>query len=310
MVMVLLSTIMFITGLALLIKGSDILTDHSSNLAKKLGVSQLVIGITLVAFSTSLPELAVSIISSLFNVTEIATGTIIGSNIANIGLILGTSSLLLPLISKKEFLHEGYFTLIFTLVVSFFLFVGMGWYAGITIIVMTILYIQNLLKRKSVKKTRKKTKNVKKNIFKHILFSLIGTVMIITGAHILVNSTVELSRFFRVPELVISILFIAVGTSLPELSTSVVAAVKKMRGISIGNILGSNIFNITILGITSLLKPIPVTPHVIFIDIPVMIGITLLLLAFMRTGWKISRAEGFVLLCVYAVFVLTQQFSL
>ena len=133
-----------------------------------------------------------------------------------------------------------------------------------------------------------------------------GGLTVVAGAHLLVHSTVQIARWLDIPEILIAIIVIAIGTSLPELATSVTAAVKHMRGISLGNIIGSNIFNIAILGIASLFNAAPANSHVVSLDLPVMLAVTVLLLLFMRTGWKLSRKEGLILLAVYCLFVAMQ----
>jgi len=293
----------FLSGLYTLIKGADIITDHASQMAKKLGISELVIGITLVAISTSLPELAVSILSVVTRVGGIATGTIIGSNIANIGLIIGLSALISPLLNRKSFLKEGYYMLIFTLGVSIFLIDGMVFYEGIIILLGLVLYNYVLLKNEAqLANTRENKINNKKA--HHLIMCVFGALLVFVGAHLVVHSTLKIAEMLGISEIVVALVAVAIGTSLPELATSFVAAIKKMRGISLGNIIGSNIFNIGILGFASLFDKVPVDYTVVTLDIPVMVIITMLFLIFMRTDWKISRVEALTLLIIYTIFVL------
>jgi len=144
------------------------------------------------------------------------------------------------------------------------------------------------------------------NRWKFLALTIFGGAVVVIGAQLMVMSTVNLAGLLGVPEMLIAIIIIAVGTSLPELVTSVTAALKRMRGISLGNIIGSNIFNIAVLAIASLASTVPATPHVLLIDIPVMLIVSALLLVFMRTRWKLTRAEGLALLIVYIIFVALQ----
>jgi cation:H+ antiporter len=305
------SLFVFIAGLVFLIKGADIVTNHSSIIARKYGVSGLVIGITLVAFSTSLPELAVSLVSAIMGTVSIATGTIIGSNIANIGLIMGISALIISLREEKQYFYEAPFMLLSTILISILLIIGLVWWGGAIIIITTFLYMRRVVKKRKMEfgeKIKRFTKRKRMGISttKHLGITFLGAGIIILGANMLVFSTVNIAQSLGVSELVISMIMVAIGTSLPELATSFVAAVKKMGGISIGNIIGSNIFNITILGLTSLVVPIPVNWHIVFVDIPIMILITVVFLLFIRTGWKITRPEGLTLLAFYAFFLISQ----
>ncbi|RLI97664.1 MAG: sodium:calcium antiporter [Candidatus Aenigmatarchaeota archaeon] len=305
---IIISMLVFVAGLILIIKGADWITKYGSLLAKKLGVSELIIGITLVAMATSLPELAVAIISAVSNVNDIATGTVIGSNISNIALILGLSALAYPLSTKRKYLNQGFATLGFSLLLVAFLFDGMMWYEGAVLLLFFFAYIGYSLKHRKEIGTElsEDYKGPRGRTWEYVAICIVSGGLVVLGANFMVESTVSIARGFGIPELVISMIIIALGTSLPELATSVAAAIKRMRGISLGNIIGSNIFNIAILGLSSMLAPLAVTPHVVFIDLPVMIGVTAALLVFMRTGWKITRKEGAFLVAVYMAFIASQ----
>jgi len=304
----LLNVLVFIAGLFMIIKGADWVTDYASRLAKKLGVSELVIGLTVVAAATSLPEMGVSIISVFSGVVSIATGTIIGSNISNIALILGLSALAYPLATGRSFLKEGLATIGFSLILASSLVGGMAWYDGAVILVLFIGYIVYIVKnsREEAKDTAKAKISASGSKWKFLGYSLFGGTVVVVGAHLMVTSTVVLAGFLGIPEMLIAIIVIAIGTSLPELVTSVTAALKHMRGISLGNILGSNIFNIAVLAIASLVNTVPVTSHLLFIDIPIMLFVSALLLVFMKTQWKLSRKEGVILIIIYMFFVMVQ----
>jgi cation:H+ antiporter len=306
--------VLFVAGLILLIKGADWVSEYGSMLARALGVSELVIGITLVAIATSLPELAVSLVSAITQTAQIATGTIVGSNISNIGLIIGISALVAPLSTKRDFIREEYIMILFSVVAAIFLLDGMAWYEGIVIIAGLVIYMYRLTKRerghgmiKSAVGFVSARLGMKKRIpISHLLYCIFGGIIVIAGAELLIYSTISISEAIGVSELIISLIAIAVGTSLPELAVSLTAAIKGMRGISVGNIIGSNIFNLSILGMTSLFSVVPVTPLIVLADLPIMVMLAALLLAFTRTGWKISRTEGAALLIIYSVFVYLQ----
>ncbi len=308
--------LLFAAGLALLIKGADWVSDYGSKIAKALGVSELVIGITLVAIATSLPELAVSVISAISQTATIATGTIIGSNISNIGLIIGISALVAPLTTRHAFVRQEYVMLIFSFAGALFLLDGMFWYEGIVLLAGLIIYMYYLIGRRGPRKAdvwewlsgfvSARFGRKPKTPARHIAYCIAGGIAVVAGAEMLIYSTVSISQSIGVSELLISLIAIAVGTSLPELAVSVTAALKGMRGISIGNIIGSNIFNLAILGIASLFAVVPVAPLIILVDLPIMIALSIMLLFFMKSKWEISRGEGAVLLIVYLIFVCLQ----
>lgn len=295
----------FIIGFILLLKGADLVTEHASRVAKSLGISQLVIGITLVAMATSLPELAVSLISAFTN-AGIATGTVIGSNISNILFILGISVLLYPMATGKEFLKQEYAVLLFSVVLAILLLGNMQWYHGLILIAMFIVYMRHVLKGPS--------RDVKpvpgERVSRDVAISVIGAILVVIGAKLLVDSTVAVAGWLGISEMVIALTVIAIGTSLPELATSVAAALKKMRGIAVGNIIGSNIFNITILGITALIRTVPTTAEVIAINIPMMLFATILLMLVIKFHKRLSRPVGACFLALFILFILLQAVSL
>ena len=307
---------MFVAGLWFLIKGADIIINHATKVAREMGVSKFMIGLTLVAFSTTLPELTVSVLSAFSGVPSIATGTIIGSIIVNIGLILGLASIIHPLTTDHETLKLSYFMIIFVLMLSLVLFDGIVWYEGIILVAAFLVYIYSYFLE--VRKQRRlqvivgphKKKmipaNPRNNTIKHILFCIVGGVIVVMGAQMLINSTVSIAQWLQVPELMISLLIISVGTSLPELAVAITGAVKHVKGISIGDIIGANIYNVFVLGLTSLAATVPVTINLVMTNIPLMIILSFALMISIKRDWKISRDEGAVLLGIYIIFVLLQ----
>jgi cation:H+ antiporter len=310
---------LFIVGLVMLIKGADVITEYSSRIARAKGISEMVIGITLVATATSLPELVVVLTSAFSGVSTIAVGTIIGSNIANIGLVLGISALIAPLVVKKEFLREAYVMIGFSALLLFFMIDGMVWFEGVIIIALVVLYLFMLVRSKKTASKGSGTRDDshtkrsdivedghKRNVLRYLVYCVIGGIVLVIGGNMIVTATVGIATWFGISELLISMIIIAVGTSLPELAASAVAARKKMRGISLGNIIGSNIFNIMILGISSIVALQPITNSLLYVSLPIMLLLAGLLILFMRWGWNVSRKDALLLLAIYVMFIAFQ----
>lgn len=310
--------LLFIGGLVLLIKGADIVVKYASRAARLLGVSNFMIGLTLVAFSTTLPELSVSLMSAFFGVVDIAVGTTLGSIIANPALILALAAVLVPLTTNRDTLRLSYILIISLFILSLLLIDGLVWYEGLVLIIMFSVYIGSMIKNGGVIESNKKnkkpiTKRKKIRILKYMVFTMVGGGLVVVGAKLLTDSTVNISNILGMPEILIAIIAVAIGTSLPELAVVITAAFKRTVGISIGDILGANMFNILVLGVTSLVTTIPVTGKILTIVIPVVLLVNVLLLIFMSTKirfiskkWQLSRIEGIILLAIYAIFVALQ----
>ncbi len=304
-------------GFALLIKGADIVVKYASQTARLLGVSNFMIGLTLVAFSTTLPELTVSIMSAFSGVVDIATGTVLGSIIANPALILALAAVFVPLATNRSIIRLNYILLIYLIILSLLLIDGLVWYEGLILLILFAFYMRNLIKKgegrgSENKKKKTKTQYNKEGVAKYIVFTIIGGGLVVAGAKLLIDSTVNLSIIWGVPEIVIAIIAVAIGTSLPELAVALTAAFKKMVGISIGDILGANMFNVMVIGLTSLVSTIPVTTRTLTMIVPVVLIVNTLLLLFMSTKWfvskkwQLSRGEGIILLIIYVIFVYLQ----
>lgn len=304
--------LLLFAGLTALYFGAEWLVKSASRLAIALNIQPVVVGLTVVAFGTSLPELVVSFIGALKGLPDIALGNIVGSNIANIGLILGLSAVISPLIAHKKLIRfETPFMIIAA--VLLFIFSINGIISRTDSIIFAIIFTAYIIYTISVSK--KEANLVKKeydeflqkktSIAKDLILIAIGLAVLIVGAEILVRAAISIARAMGISELIIGMTIVAVGTSLPELATSAVAAFKKEMDISIGNIVGSNIFNILfILGITGTITPITVNPEALKLHMPVMIFISLLVFIFMKTGNStISRLKGAVLMLVYAGYL-------
>jgi cation:H+ antiporter len=307
-----LNLVLIAGGFAALILGGSLLVQGAVGLAQRLGVSPMIIGLTLVGFGTSMPEMVTSLQAAFAGSPGIAVGNVIGSNIANILLILGAAALLRPmLIQPNAFWRDGPVLLAVTL-----LCVGMVLYGEITrgFALILLAGLAAYTAGTILSERRKPTEAAglyeveaallpdtpRGSVLRDLLTLLIGMAITIAGARALVAGAISLATAYQVPEALIGVTIVAIGTSLPELVTSVIAARRGQSDVALGNVIGSNIFNIlAILGTTAALKPLAVQAQFIALDIWVMTGATLLLLLFARTGWRIGRREGVLLLAGY-----------
>jgi cation:H+ antiporter len=308
----------FVTGLIFLIVGAEALVRGASRLATVIGISPLVIGLTVVAFGTSSPELAVSVNSALSNQASLAVGNVVGSNIFNVLFILGLSALIVPLVVSQQLVRFdvpimiaiSIVVLIFSLDGNFSRTDGLMLVACLAIYVSFLIY-QSRRENAAVKEEYAKEfgtgTSVKSSWAKNIVMVLGGLALLVLGSRWLVNGAVSFAQYLGVSELVIGLTIVAAGTSLPEVVTSVVAAVRGERDIAVGNVVGSNIFNIMgVLGCASIVAPagIEVAPAVSRFDIPVMIVVAFACLPIFYTGGLISRKEGVLFLGYYAAYTL------
>lgn len=299
----------FLIGLVALYFGGEGLVRGASNLARMLGISPMVIGLTVVAFGTSSPEFLVGIMAALQGSSDIVIGNIVGSNISNIALILGVAAILCPIAINIKLVRVEVPIMIFLSLLLYALAWGLSigrleggfLFAAIIAFVVYSYYAA----RKEPYKSEAGYEEIKKNgsYLKQAVFLILGLVGLIVGARLLVDSAISLAQMFGISELIIGVTAVAIGTSLPELSTSIVAALRKEQDIIVGNIIGSNIFNIGILGLISVIRPVTVEPSLLRFEFPVMIFFTILILPLMRTGFRVSKKEGLVLLILYAVFL-------
>ena len=276
-------------------------------LAKSLGVRTVTIGLTIVAFGTSAPELFVSLVSALKKAESIALGNIIGSNIANIGLVLGLSAIIRPLKAELSILKKELPIMIFVSIILYLMALdlkivfleGLILFSGI--VLFTLYSIHNAkIGDKRVEIPDKKIKRLN-----NIVLIILGLFMIILGANLLIKSAIFIAKEVGISEYVIGLTAVAIGTSLPELAVSLVAAYKKEGDICIGNVVGSNIFNILlVLGVLSMITPLSISPAFLKVDFPIMLIFSFALIPLLRTGFVLSRVEGLVLLAFYISFIL------
>lgn len=306
-----LTLVLFVAGLLILVGGAESLVRGSSALALRLGITPLVIGLTVVAFGTSSPELAVSIESALSGNSSIALGNVIGSNIANIGLILGITAMIRPMSVQPSLLKQQIPLMI---VISFVIWLmaadmAITFWDGFILVVALIGFL--LHSYRSSKDSPEEEEEVlpcevqslKNKTWFCILLILIGLAGLIGGGMLFVRSAVEIAQIYNVDEAIIGLTIVAIGTSMPELATSVVAAIRKESDIAIGNIVGSNIFNIlAILGIASLISPLSGVGFSTA-DYVVMISFAVILLPMAWSGRTLSRPEGTVLLLGYLSYM-------
>ena len=296
-----------IAGIVLLYYGAEYLIKGGVSIALKLKVPALIIGLTLVAFGTSAPELVVSINAVLNGSGDISIGNVVGSNVCNIALILGLSALIAPLaVNKKLLKFDLPLLTVISLLLTLFLFLNQGvarWQGLIFFIGIISYTAYSIYAGKKSGTDDDEVANSKiYPVMLSLFFVIAGLAGLIFGANLFVNGAIFVARACEISEAVIGLTIVAVGTSLPELATSVVAAIKGEQDIAIGNVIGSNIFNILcILGITPLLSPIH-APDIDMIDLGTMLLLTISLFPIMRSGWKINRAEGAFLLLIYIVY--------
>lgn len=297
-------------GFLLLYFGGEQLVTNSVKIATKFNVPKLLIGLTIVAVGTSAPELLVSVTSALKGLPVVAIGNVIGSNITNIGLILGVSALILPIkVEKKTITFDGPFMLFTVFLLVLFSWDGkIVFWEGLLLFSTFIIYILIEKKISTPEDSENSNVEVKTKTSFLILLIILSLFGLAFGANIFVDGAIELAHKLKISEKIIALTMVAVGTSLPEFITSVIATFKKENEIVIGNIIGSNIFNIIIiLGITAMVKKLDFNLSVYFNDIIWMLIFTLLVLvAFLplRTS-KISRIEGLIILGFYIVYILT-----
>ena len=308
-----LSVILIIIGFVLLIVGADILVEGSSGIAKKFHIPEIIIGLTIVSIGTSMPELFVSITSALDGYSDMAIGNIIGSNISNLLLILGLSAAIKPVVFQKETrLYEIPMCLLVTIILMIFCNIngGISKIEAIALLILFCAFIGYTIymgKRESQKEMVEiKTEEKKNSIIKNIIFVLIGICGLKIGGDLVVNNAVNVANHFNWSEKLISLTILAIGTSLPELVTSVTAAIKGNSDIAIGNIIGSNIFNILlIIGASALITPITYNFSYNF-DFSVLIvsSIILAIFPFIPPKDKMSRFNGIVYLLIYITYLI------
>ena len=316
--MTLMTFVYLIAGLVLLVAGAEVLVRGAAKLAAQFGISPLVIGLTVVAFGTSAPETAVSVQAALSGSGDIAIGNVVGSNIANVLLILGMTALVAPLVVSRQLIRLDVPIMIGASLVTF----ALAWDGELSrldgallfsaVVAYTLFLVISSRREKAADTNDEFTQEFGLDASAKPHAGLInaalvlgGLVLLVVGSNFLVEGAVSLARALGLSELVIGLTVIAIGTSLPELATSIMAAVRGERDIAVGNIVGSNIFNLLcVLGLASLISPqaIVVSPNALAFDFPVMIAVAVACLPIFFTGYAINRWEGLLFLAYYVAY--------
>lgn len=302
----------FVLGLLGLSFGAEWLVKGSSRIAKALGVKPVVIGLTIVAFGTSSPELVVSLLAAIKKSEGIAIGNIIGSNIANIGLILGLSALVSPLKVQSSVVRYDLPVMIGVSVifVSMLLDQKISFFNGLILFLGLLGYIayhlHNAIKvsKSNQTKTHETALDKDGSWIMNLLLVIVGLALLLGGANLMVRSGIVLARMLGVSEVIIGITLVSIGTSLPELATAVFCAIRKESDILVGTIVGSNIFNMMcVLGIVGMVSPLSVDRRLLFFEAPVLLLFSFALVPFMKSGFILNRIEGGTLLGGYVGFI-------
>ena len=302
-----LAILAFIVGIIFLYKCSDILVDGTSKTAAQLGISSLIISVIVVAFGTSAPEFAISVSAAFQSHADISMGNIIGSCIANLLLVLGVSAIIRPIKIKKTIIKRempiiiGVTTVL--LLSSFFgLLDTYRLIGGAIFLVLFAVFIVYFIQCAKKERNNDVEKNVSGKTLKNIIFIILGIAGVVVGALLLIESALSIADFFGIPEMIIALSMVAVGTSLPELVVSAMAAYKNESDIAVGNVIGSNVFNIfLILGASALIIPLNAVNSIG--NLLILMVVTLVMFPVLYTGHVISRKEGVFLLVLYLFFI-------
>ena len=289
--------VILLVSIIVIAKGAVWLIDAAARVAKHFGISELVIGLTVVAFGTSAPEFGVTILAAIRGMGDISVGNIVGSNIFNLGFILGGTAIIHSLkTSRTVVFRDGIFLLFGGILLSVFLWdLTLSKIEGIVLFSLLIVYLLYLYVKKETIETEEPTHAMYR--WDPILL-FVGIGLVIVGSHFLVESAVNIARFMGVSDWVIGATIIAAGTSAPEFATSLTAAMKSRYGMSVGNLIGSDIFNLFgVLGIAGIMRNLSVShdAHINLIILSFMIAVVII---FMRTGWVVSRKEGIILVMI------------
>ncbi|MCB2251410.1 calcium/sodium antiporter [Pseudomonas chlororaphis] len=300
------------SGLLLLVAGAELLVRGAVRLAARLHVRALIIGLSIVAFGSSAPQMAVSLQAILAENTDIAVGSVIGSSIFNILVTLGLSALIIPLRVSRQLVRLDIPLMILASLLVFVLAYNeeLTPVDGLVLLGALVLYLGLLLRqsRHSVRPhAHAPTDTPRRHWLSSLLWMIAGLLLLVLAGHLLVEAAVEVATDLGLSERIIGLTIVAVGTSLPALATSLIAALRSQRDIAVGNIIGSNLFNLLgVLGFTALVAPTPlsVSPNAVDFDLPVMLGVAVLCLPVFYSGYRVTRAEGLLFLGLYLAYGL------
>lgn len=310
--------VLFVAGLGLLLAGAELLVRGASRLATALGISPLIVGLTVVAFCTGSPEVAVSVSSALEGEADLALGNIVGSNIVNILFILGLSALITPLAVKLQLIRFDVPVAIIAAALVFVLGLSgnIGGMAGLFLLALLAAYLIVLIRLARRERADVQAEYAEEftdrpagrtHFIRNGVLIAIGLAMLVVGSNWLVDGAVALAKAIGVSDTLIGLTIVAIGTSLPEVATSITASLRDQRDIAVGNVIGSNIFNIfAVLGLTAAVAPggVPVPPEMLMLEIPTMILATVVCLPIFYLGMTVTRGEGALLFAGWVVFTL------
>ena len=300
-------------GIILLSHGGDVLTKSSVDLSLKFSVPKIIIGMTVVSFATSAPELIVSLNATLNGFSNFAIGNVIGSNIANIGLVLGIITIIYPITLQQRFYTSDFPILMLSTFLFYLLLItgnkiSRGEGIVLLVLISLILIYLFLYQKKSISEFSDVGDTSKISIPKSIFYVLFSGLLLWLGSETLIKSAISVANKYEISERVISVTMVAIGTSIPELAASVVASIKKQNDLSIGNLIGSNIFNLlVVIGITSTVLPIEqIDPKIIFNDMlwVILFSAIILPLAYLKRRNILTRKKGIILLTLYLIFII------
>jgi cation:H+ antiporter len=295
-------------GVLLLYTGGEALVRGAVRLASRLGVSSMVVGLTVVAFGTSAPELAATLASALRGAPGLAVGNVLGSNVANVGLILAVTASVYPLVGERTFVRREVplMVAICALLIPVMLGGSVGRVEGALLLTVLALYLWRLLRRGEVPTgDADPPGTVPVPLWRSVALVVVGVALLVVGARALVQGAVAIAEGLGVPDRVIGLTLVAFGTSLPELASSLVAAVRRETDIILGNIVGSNVFNVlAVLGATALVQPVPVAIADVGLDLVIVLLFGAALLPFMWRRGRLGRRGGLLLLTAYLAYVV------
>ena len=314
-----LTIFLLVVGLVCLVGGAELLVKGAATIASRLGIAPVIVGLTVVAFGTSAPELAVSVSAALGGNADVALGNVVGSNIGNILLILGASAIVGGLAVQQRIIRFDIPVLIVVSVIAFVMSLDnrIGRIDGIILFAGVLLYVGWLVREARSERgdiVAEYTESVEtlegtaieRPLWFNVGLVAAGLVVLVVGSQLLVNAATDIAESAGISDLVIGLTVVAIGTSLPELATSILAAMRGQRDIAVGNVIGSNLFNLmSVLGLTSIVSSdgIPVSDVSLRLDFPVMLAATLVLVPIVWNGFEIKRWEGFVLIAFYLAYV-------
>ena len=304
---IILQIVLLVVGFVFLIKGSDLFVDGASSIASILKIPTIIVGLTIVAFGTSAPEAAVSITSSLSGNNAMAVSNVIGSNMFNLLMVIGVSAVLNELLMEKSVLNNDLPFLV-GITILFAAFIVIGWnissIEGIILLIILVIYIFSIIRNAKKSSTGGVVEKPKLSLPKSIIFILIGLVGIILGGDLVVDSASYIAMAFGMSETLVGLTIVAIGTSLPEFVTSLTALKKGENQLVIGNVIGSNIFNILfVLGASSAISAIPLDSTML-IDVIFMVFVTVLCFIFGKTQDKFDKKEGIILIALFIAYMI------